>query len=74
MTRTEATGEVFWTAFKGLGQREQRAIIGRLLQDDRLRRDLLDLAVIEERRGEPARPLRDYLRRKVKSQGSRVES
>ena len=62
MTRAEATGEVFWTAFKGLGQREQRAVIGRLLQDEGLRRDLLDLAVIEERRSEPARPLRDYLK------------
>lgn len=62
MTRAEAAGEVFWTAFKGLGQREQRAVIGRLLQDESLRRDLVDLAVIAERRGETGRPLRDYLK------------
>ena len=29
-----------------------------------LRRDLMDLSIMEERRNEPARPLRDYLNKK----------
>ncbi len=61
MTRSEATAEVFWTAFKGLSRTEQQAVIRRVLQDKNLRRDLMDLAVIEARRAEPARPLREYL-------------
>lgn len=61
MTKTQATAEVFWTAFKGLPRPERRAVIERMLQDKNLSRDLMDLAVIESRRGEPARPLRQYL-------------
>lgn len=67
MTQAEATAEVFWMALKALPRREQQAVIRRVLRDDRLRRDLMDLAVIEERRAEPARPLREY----VKASGSR---
>ncbi len=62
MAQTEATAEVFWTALKALPRKEQQAVIRRVLQDDKLRRDLMDLAVIEERRAEPARPLREYLK------------
>ena len=61
MTGTEATAEVFWTAFKVLSHAEQQAVLRRLLKDDRLRHDLIDLAIIEERRSEPARPLREFL-------------
>lgn len=61
MTKTEATAEVFWTAFRGLPRRERRAVIERMLQDKNLRRDLMDIAVIESRQAEPARPLRQYL-------------
>lgn len=61
MTKREATAEVFWTAFKVLSRAEQRAVVGRLLQDRALRRDLMDLAVIGNRCAEPARPLREYL-------------
>lgn len=64
MIETEAIGEVFWTAFKGLPRKEQQAILKRFLQDRKLRRDLLDLALIEERKDEPDRPLRDYLKNK----------
>jgi hypothetical protein len=61
MTKTEATAEVFWTAFRGLPRQDQQAVLRRIVQSSRLRRDLMDLAVIEERRTEPARPLREYL-------------
>ena len=62
MTKTEATAEVFWTAFKVLPRKEQQAVLRRVLQNESLRRDLMDLALIEARRAEPARPLREYLK------------
>ena len=66
MTKTEATAEVFWTAFRGLPRQDQQAVLRRIVQSSRLRRDLMDLAVIEERRAEPARPLREYLRKTLR--------
>lgn len=65
MTKTEATAEVFWTAFNVLPVEEKRAVIQRIIRDENLRRDLMDLALIEERRDEPERPLRDYLKEKT---------
>jgi hypothetical protein len=64
MTKTEATAEVFWMAFKVLPINEQRAVIQHIIRDESLRRDLMDLALIEERRDELGRPLRDYLQEK----------
>jgi hypothetical protein len=61
MTKTEATAEIFWTAFNRLPGKEKRAVIQHLIRDETMRRDLMDLALIEERRDEPGRPLRDYL-------------
>jgi len=64
MTEAESTAEVFWIAFKVLPRAEQQAVLRRIVRDQNLRRDLIDLALIEERRDEPARPLRDYLNEK----------
>jgi hypothetical protein len=64
MTKTEATAEVFWTAFNVLPVEEKRAVIQRIIRDENLRRDLMDLALIEERRNEPGRPLDEYLKEK----------
>ena len=61
MTKTEATAEIFWTAFKVLPRGERQAVIRRFVQDKTVRRDLMDLGVIESRRAEPSRPLREYL-------------
>ena len=66
MTEAEATAEVFWTALKALSRKEQQAVLRRVVQDEKLRHDLIDLSVIEERRLEPARPLREYLARSRK--------
>jgi hypothetical protein len=57
MTSTEATAEVFWTAFLAMSKRERQAFLERLLSDARMREDLLDAVLIEERKGEPTRPL-----------------
>ncbi|MBV6449990.1 MAG: hypothetical protein IT313_13685 [Anaerolineales bacterium] len=64
MTKTEATADVFWTAFNVLPREEKHAVLIRIIRDENLRRDLMDMALIEERRNEPGRPLRDYLKEK----------
>ncbi len=66
MTKTQATAEVFWTAFTVLPIEEKRAVIQHIILDENLRRDLMDLSIIEERRNEPERPLREYLKEKGK--------
>ena len=66
MTKTEATAEVFWTAFNVLPVEEKHAVLQRIIRDETLRRDLMDLSIIEERRNEPERPLRNYLKEKAK--------
>ncbi len=62
MTKTQATAEIFWTAFQVLPRKEQEAVLQRILKNKSLREDLIDLAIIESRRAEPARPLRDILK------------
>jgi len=44
VTKTQATGEVFWTAFQALRPVEKQAVLERLLKDKALRQDLQDLA------------------------------
>jgi len=64
MTVQQATAEVFLTAFKALPRREQEDILGQIARDRRLRRvleDISDRLAIEEERGKPSRPLRDYI-------------
>ena len=66
MIAEEAKAEVFWMAFKGLPRKEQHLIVQKLLQDREFVEDLLDLAVIEQRRSEPSRPLEVYLTEREK--------
>jgi len=47
---------------KALPRKEQQAVLRRVIQDEKLRRDLMDMALIENRRTEPARSLREYLK------------
>jgi hypothetical protein len=61
MIAAEARAEVFWLAFKGLPRKEQQLIVQKLLQDREFVEDLLDIALIEQRRSEPSRPLEEYL-------------
>ncbi len=64
MTVQEATAEVFVTAFKALSRREQEDILGRIARDRKFRRlmeDISDRLVLEEERGKPSRPLREYI-------------
>lgn len=61
LTKAQATADVFWVAFRELPREEQNLVIQHLISDENLRRDLMDLAVIEERRNEPQRSLRTYI-------------
>ena len=61
MIPEEAKAEVFWLAFKGLPRKKQQLIVPKLLQDREFVEDLLDIAIIEQRRSEPSRPLEEYL-------------
>jgi hypothetical protein len=62
MAKAEALAEVFLTALRSLPKAGRDRILLGLVKDKTLRRDLMDLAVIEERKGEPSRPFREYLR------------
>jgi hypothetical protein len=66
MITEEAKAEVFWLAFKGLPKKEQQLVVQKLLQDRDFVEDLLDIALIEQRRSEPSRPLEEYLAEKEK--------
>ncbi len=48
-------------AFKALPQTQQRGVLTLMVRDEKLREDVLDIALIEERSDEPERPLRAYL-------------
>ena len=61
MVTAEAKAEVFWLAFKGLPKKEQHLVVQKLLQDRDFVEDLMDIAVIEQRRSESSRPLEEYL-------------
>jgi hypothetical protein len=62
MAKAEAVAEVFLTAIRSLPKRERERILAGLVKDRDLRRDLMDLAVIEHRRNEPSRHFRQYLK------------
>ena len=65
MTKTQrATADVFLTALKALPKSERDAVVVRIARDKTFARDILDLALIADRRGERSRPFRDYLAEK----------
>ena len=66
MTKADATGDIFLTALKALPKAERDAVLLRIARDRSLTRELLDLAVIDRRRHEPSRPLRDFLAERAK--------
>jgi len=66
-----ATAEVFLTAFKGLPRREQEVVLARIARDRRLRgvlEDVSDTLAVEEERGKPSRPLREYIAERERKQ------
>jgi hypothetical protein len=61
MTKTEATSEVFWRAFRSLSKRARAGVVERLLRDREFREDLIDIVTIEQRTNERSVPLDRYL-------------
>lgn len=61
MAKAEATAEGFLAVLKALPKRQRDAVVVRIARDKQFAHDILDLAVIEQRRREPSRPFRDYL-------------
>jgi hypothetical protein len=61
MTSIDATSEVFMIAFRALPKKAREAVVGKMLSDKEFREDLMDAAIIEQRRKEPSRPLEQYL-------------
>jgi len=61
MKAVESRAEVYLMALQSLPKAEREAVIARLLEDAELREDILDLALIRQRQGEPSRPFREYL-------------
>ncbi len=57
----EAKAEVFLLALQALTKAERDAVINRLLADPEVREDIMDIALMEKRKGEPSRPYREYV-------------
>lgn len=62
MSATEATAEVFVTAFRALKRREREAVLEKLLADADLAQDLADTLALESRRHQPREPARRVLK------------
>jgi len=57
----QSKAEIYLMALESLSKAEKKAVIARLLEDESLREDILDLALIRQRQGETSRPFREYL-------------
>jgi len=64
MMPMQATAEVFVTALRALPDKQRNAVLIRIAQEKELREDLLDLALVAQRRHEASRPFREYLAEK----------
>jgi hypothetical protein len=62
MTASEATAEVFLTALRALPDDQRQAVLARITEDDEWWEDVKDLAVFSQRRSEPSRPFREFLK------------
>jgi len=59
----QATADVFITALKALPKAERDAVVVQIARDKMFARDILDLALIADRRHEPSRPFRTFMQR-----------
>jgi len=65
MAKPEAVAEVFLTAIRALPKKDRQHVLHGLVSDRNLRHDLMDLAIIEERKKEPSRSFRTYLKERA---------
>ena len=66
MTQSQATVEVFWTAFQAMKKSDREAFVAKLMQDKKFAEDLRLAATIEKRKKEPTVSLDDYLTKRAK--------
>ena len=66
MSTTNATAEVFYTAYKSMSKKEKEAIINKLLTDSDFMEDLIDITIIKQRKNEPSRLIEEYVAEKRK--------
>lgn len=69
MNKVESRAEIFLMALHSLSKQEREAVIARLLDDPELREDLMDIALIQQRRDEPSRSFREYLAERSQKRG-----
>jgi hypothetical protein len=62
MSATEATPEVFVTAFKSLKPRQREAVLARMLEDKQLSADIADSLILELRRNQPRQSFRHAIK------------
>jgi hypothetical protein len=60
-TAAQSKAEIYFMALQSLSKTEKKEVITRILEDESLREDILDIALIRQRQGEPVRPLREYM-------------
>ena len=63
----ESRAEVFMMALGTLSKAEKRQVASRLLDYPYLREDVLDIAIIRDREGEPSHPLEEVMARMEKT-------
>lgn len=68
-TGTQSKAEIYFMAFQSLSEAEKEAVVARLLEDESLREDILDIALVRERQKEPSRPFREYITVREKRSG-----
>ena len=56
------TAEVFLTAFKAMPKKEQNIFLSKIVKDSRLREDLIDIAIAENRAKDGGRSFREFLK------------
>lgn len=61
MTTIQAKAEIFLTAFSAMPKSEQNAILFGLIHNNRIREDIIDLAIAETRACQSSRPFRNFL-------------
>ncbi|MBI4187010.1 MAG: hypothetical protein HY530_05825 [Chloroflexi bacterium] len=69
MKATQSKADIYLMALESLSKAEKKAVIARLLEDESLREDFLDIALIQQRQGESSRPFHEYLTEREKRVG-----
>ncbi len=72
MKSSQATAEVFFTAFKAMDDAEREAFIEKAVKDPQFKHDLIDIALIEEAKKVKGKSVsaREYFERRAEDQRS----